>query len=301
MAPATLAPEGAATPMSLTIPLLTLPPFVPEEAEEEEEEEYYINLPEMVPPQPPTIGDVNLGNKYPGGVVSGDELGVVTSTANHERLPFSDIFETYDSNPSLLSPAGGERGRGGVLGGGGEGGRGGLGVSGSSVVAGSGGPSSVGLGVSASDRSATLNNIATAVNSSIMGLFDHEPVSDPTTTNCTDTVLVNCSFLLPTLPDNISAPTTTDYIEIDKDYWSLILLLFPIFTVLGNMLVIVSVFRERSLQTVTNYFIVSLAVADLLLAACVMPFAVYYLVGTSTFSPLLFSSPFLVGCQSSRC
>ncbi|CAG5043361.1 unnamed protein product [Parnassius apollo] len=43
------------------------------------------------------------------------------------------------------------------------------------------------------------------------------------------------------------------------------------------MLVIMSVARERSLQTATNYFIVSLAVADLLVAVVVMPFGVYYL------------------------
>lgn len=44
------------------------------------------------------------------------------------------------------------------------------------------------------------------------------------------------------------------------------------------MLVILSVCRERALQTVTNYFIVSLALADLLVAVVVMPFAVYVLV-----------------------
>jgi hypothetical protein len=39
-----------------------------------------------------------------------------------------------------------------------------------------------------------------------------------------------------------------------------------------------AVCRERTLQTVTNYFIVSLAIADLLVAVVVMPFAVYVLV-----------------------
>lgn len=60
-----------------------------------------------------------------------------------------------------------------------------------------------------------------------------------------------------------------------KNYWALFLLLFPVLTIFGNTLVILSVFRERSLQTATNYFIVSLACADLLVASVVMPFAVY--------------------------
>ncbi|KAL4228726.1 hypothetical protein ACF0H5_011769 [Mactra antiquata] len=58
-------------------------------------------------------------------------------------------------------------------------------------------------------------------------------------------------------------------------YWTLCLLLFPVFTVFGNILVVLSVYRERSLRHVTNYFICSLAVADLLVAVIVMPPAVF--------------------------
>lgn len=63
-----------------------------------------------------------------------------------------------------------------------------------------------------------------------------------------------------------------------KNYWALGLVVFPILTLFGNVLVIISVCRERALQSVTNYFIVSLALADLLVALMVMPFAVYVLV-----------------------
>nr|XP_054766451.1 dopamine receptor 2-like [Lytechinus pictus] len=45
-------------------------------------------------------------------------------------------------------------------------------------------------------------------------------------------------------------------------------------TIFGNMLVIAAVYRERNLRTVTNYFIVSLAFADLLVGSIVVPFAI---------------------------
>uniref|UniRef100_A0A8D3BSK8 G-protein coupled receptors family 1 profile domain-containing protein n=1 Tax=Scophthalmus maximus TaxID=52904 RepID=A0A8D3BSK8_SCOMX len=45
--------------------------------------------------------------------------------------------------------------------------------------------------------------------------------------------------------------------------------------ILGNVLVCVSVLTHHSLKTATNYFIVSLAVADLLLAVMVLPLYVY--------------------------
>lgn len=87
--------------------------------------------------------------------------------------------------------------------------------------------------------------------------------------NCTANETENCTINFP----------EDDPVNAERNYWTLLLLLFPVFTVFGNILVLMSVYKERSLQTVTNYFIVSLAVADLLLASIVMPFAVYYLVG----------------------
>ncbi|XP_011639590.1 dopamine D2-like receptor isoform X2 [Pogonomyrmex barbatus] len=66
-----------------------------------------------------------------------------------------------------------------------------------------------------------------------------------------------------------------------NSWWALILVIVPCLTLFGNVLVILAVVKERALQTVTNYFIVSLAVADLLVAVLVMPFAVYVLVNGS--------------------
>ncbi len=52
----------------------------------------------------------------------------------------------------------------------------------------------------------------------------------------------------------------------------------PLITVFGNVLVVVAVIRERHLKTSTNFLLVSLAIADLLVAICVMPFSIYLLV-----------------------
>ena len=67
----------------------------------------------------------------------------------------------------------------------------------------------------------------------------------------------------------------SDLVGHNDNYWALMLLVFPVLTVFGNVLVVLSVYRERSLQSVTNYFIVSLAVADIMVAILVMPLAVY--------------------------
>ncbi|XP_014663982.1 PREDICTED: dopamine D2-like receptor [Priapulus caudatus] len=60
-----------------------------------------------------------------------------------------------------------------------------------------------------------------------------------------------------------------------RAWWAVILIVFPLLTMFGNTLVVLSVYKERSLQSVTNYFIVSLAVADIMVGTLVMPFAVY--------------------------
>ena len=59
---------------------------------------------------------------------------------------------------------------------------------------------------------------------------------------------------------------------------TLILGFLIIATILGNALVILSVFTYRPLRIVQNFFIVSLAVADLAVAILVMPFNVAYLI-----------------------
>jgi len=93
----------------------------------------------------------------------------------------------------------------------------------------------------------------------------------------------NCSSTTPWTNGSCYNETLSDAVS-GYNYWALILVLFPMFTLFGNVLVIMAVCRERTLQTVTNYFIVSLALADLLVAVVVMPFAVYVLVSDTLLS-----------------
>nr|XP_057915563.1 D(3) dopamine receptor isoform X2 [Doryrhamphus excisus] len=63
--------------------------------------------------------------------------------------------------------------------------------------------------------------------------------------------------------------------EGERHYYAMLYSLLILAIVFGNVLVCLAVLRERSLQTTTNYLVVSLAVADLLVASLVMPWAVY--------------------------
>ncbi|XP_049907263.1 adrenoceptor alpha 1Aa isoform X1 [Epinephelus moara] len=56
----------------------------------------------------------------------------------------------------------------------------------------------------------------------------------------------------------------------------LVLGVFIVFGIVGNILVILSVVCHRHLRTVTHYFIVNLAVADLLLSSTVLPFSAIF-------------------------
>lgn len=58
--------------------------------------------------------------------------------------------------------------------------------------------------------------------------------------------------------------------------WTTVLGLCILTTLFGNGLVVAAVYKHKSLQqSVTNYLIVSLAVADITVGALVMPLAVY--------------------------
>ena len=79
--------------------------------------------------------------------------------------------------------------------------------------------------------------------------------------------------ILPTSLTTTPQPVTIE--TLSNNYWAFVLIFFPLFTIFGNVLVVVSVYREKSLHTITNYFVVSLAISDITVAAVVMPFAIY--------------------------
>ncbi|XP_041663039.1 5-hydroxytryptamine receptor 2A [Cheilinus undulatus] len=60
-------------------------------------------------------------------------------------------------------------------------------------------------------------------------------------------------------------------VAVEKNWAALLILLVIAVTVMGNILVILAVSLEKKLQNATNYFLMSLAVADMLLGILVMP------------------------------
>ncbi|KAL6474579.1 hypothetical protein SRHO_G00090740 [Serrasalmus rhombeus] len=80
------------------------------------------------------------------------------------------------------------------------------------------------------------------------------------------------------MPRNLTSPTHTSSSGSSTEY-NFPALIFGVLLIVviicGNVLVCLSVYAEKALKTTTNYFIVSLAVADLLLAVLVLPLFVY--------------------------
>ncbi|XP_010900245.1 dopamine receptor D4a [Esox lucius] len=75
------------------------------------------------------------------------------------------------------------------------------------------------------------------------------------------------------LGDEIKTGQSQEY---DYNVLALIFgILLIIVIICGNLLVCLSVYKENALKTTTNYFIVSLAVADLMLAVLVLPLFIY--------------------------
>lgn len=58
------------------------------------------------------------------------------------------------------------------------------------------------------------------------------------------------------------------------NYWALLALGLVFATAAGNILVCLAITWERRLQNVTNYFLMSLAITDLMVAILVMPFGI---------------------------
>lgn len=80
------------------------------------------------------------------------------------------------------------------------------------------------------------------------------------------------------MTDNLTADNHT-FLPPEVARYNFSALIFGILLIVtvtgGNVLVCLSVYLEKALKTTTNYFIVSLAFADLLLAVLVLPLFVY--------------------------
>jgi len=72
----------------------------------------------------------------------------------------------------------------------------------------------------------------------------------------------------PSMGDNAS---TTGEVKPDLRWSALGLTVIIVATAAGNLLVCLAVCLERRLQNITNYFLMSLAIADLLVSLLVMP------------------------------
>ncbi|XP_026484893.2 dopamine D2-like receptor isoform X1 [Vanessa tameamea] len=66
--------------------------------------------------------------------------------------------------------------------------------------------------------------------------------------------------------------------EVVNNWWALVALALVVCTAAGNVLVCLAIYLERRLQNVTNYFLMSLAITDLLVAVLVMPLGILTLV-----------------------
>lgn len=84
-------------------------------------------------------------------------------------------------------------------------------------------------------------------------------------------------------------PNTTTLLDTDDDgdtggamalnnYWALLATVLVFGTAAGNILVCLAIVWERRLQNVTNYFLMSLAITDLMVALSVMPLGILTLV-----------------------
>ncbi|XP_061902572.1 beta-2 adrenergic receptor-like [Entelurus aequoreus] len=89
------------------------------------------------------------------------------------------------------------------------------------------------------------------------------------------------------LPPDWSAPSS-EYNEAELVLLGAAMSVLVVAIVSGNVLVISAILRSRRLQTVTNLFITSLAVADLIMGVAVVPFgSIYILLGSWHFGNFL--------------
>lgn len=96
----------------------------------------------------------------------------------------------------------------------------------------------------------------------------NESIFNDNMTELPSTILLN---------DNVTR-TVSDNPEERDNYWALFAIILVIGTAAGNILVCLAIAWERRLQNVTNYFLMSLAITDLMVAILVMPLGTLVLI-----------------------
>ncbi|CAD6991349.1 unnamed protein product [Ceratitis capitata] len=119
----------------------------------------------------------------------------------------------------------------------------------------------------------------------VLGTTDNN--NNSLTVNTTEFVMASANGVLlrtfSTLPDvtttALDLHEEVDLAEVHVDnYWGYVILLLVFATAAGNILVCLAIYLERRLQNVTNYFLMSLAITDLMVAVLVMPLGIWTLV-----------------------
>jgi len=83
-----------------------------------------------------------------------------------------------------------------------------------------------------------------------------------------------------TTPSGSDSPVhvVQDFPQDYRNWWALLALALVAATAGGNILVCLAIWWERRLQNMTNYFLMSLAITDLMVAVLVMPVGILTLV-----------------------
>ena len=84
----------------------------------------------------------------------------------------------------------------------------------------------------------------------------------------------------PEQPVDFSAEFPSQYNTMEIIILAIVMTIMMVIVVIGNMLVIIAIATESSLSSVQNWFIASLAFADLSLGLIIMPFSLAYEVKT---------------------
>ncbi|KAK6633532.1 hypothetical protein RUM44_004139 [Polyplax serrata] len=88
----------------------------------------------------------------------------------------------------------------------------------------------------------------------------------------------NSTILNSFVENNLTGFTGASEGGATDNWWAILALILVIGTAAGNILVCLAITWERKLQNVTNYFLMSLAITDLMVAILVMPLGILTLV-----------------------